>query len=100
MRNVCNKLGLCTFFTNRIFYCFGKSIAQIILRWHVQMGFIVIPGSKNVSHIKDNISLFDFALDEIDMEKMASLNRHEMIHPRTEEALARYAALYPKYETE
>lgn len=77
-----------------------KSIAQIILRWHVQMGFIVIPGSKNVSHIKDNISLFDFALDEIDMAKMASLNRHEMIHPRTEEALARYAALYPKYETE
>lgn len=33
---------------------YGKSSAQVILRWHTQMGFVVIPGSKNVAHIKDN----------------------------------------------
>ena len=34
---------------------YGKSPAQIILRWHTQMGFVVIPGSKNVAHIKDTV---------------------------------------------
>ena len=44
-----------------------KSTAQVVLKWHVQMGFIVIPGSKNVDHIKDNINIFDFELDNEDM---------------------------------
>ena len=43
---------------------YGKSNAQIILRWHIQAGNIVIPGSKNPAHIKDNFNLFDFALTD------------------------------------
>ena len=43
---------------------YGKSSAQIILRWHIQNGNIVIPGSKNPDHIKANFALFDFALTE------------------------------------
>ena len=39
---------------------YGKSNAQIILRWHIQAGNIVIPGSKNPQHIKANFDLFDF----------------------------------------
>lgn len=39
---------------------YGKSNAQIILRWHIQSGNVVIPGSKNPEHIKDNFDLFDF----------------------------------------
>ena len=39
---------------------YGKSSAQVILRWHTQMGFVVIPGSKNVDHIRDNMNIFDF----------------------------------------
>lgn len=50
-----------------------KSTAQIILRWHIQVGNIVIPGSKNPEHIKANFDLFDFALTEDEMKKSVSL---------------------------
>lgn len=43
---------------------YGKSNAQIILRWHIQAGNVVIPGSKNPAHIRDNFDLFDFSLSE------------------------------------
>ena len=43
---------------------YQKSTAQIILRWHIQDGNIVIPGSKNPEHIKDNFDLFDFKLTD------------------------------------
>ena len=43
---------------------YGKSSAQIRLRWHTQMGFVVIPGSKNVDHIKDNLNILDFKLTD------------------------------------
>lgn len=46
---------------------YGKSNVQIILRWHIQAGDIVIPGSKNPAHIKDNFELFDFALTDAEM---------------------------------
>lgn len=48
---------------------YQKSTAQIILRWHIQAGNIVIPGSKNPAHIKANFDLFDFALTEDEMKK-------------------------------
>ena len=46
---------------------YGKSPAQVILRWHTQMGFVVIPGSKNVDHIKDNLDIMDFRMTEEEM---------------------------------
>ena len=49
---------------------YGKSAAQIILRWHIQDGNIVIPGSKNADHIKSNFDLFDFALTEKEMKRL------------------------------
>ena len=52
-----------------------KSIAQIILRWHIQEGFSAIPGSKNPIHIKENISIFDFELSDAEMAIMRSLNK-------------------------
>lgn len=53
---------------------YKKSPAQIILKWHVQSGNIVIPGSKNIEHIKDNANIFDFELSEEDMEKIKTLD--------------------------
>ena len=41
---------------------YNKSNAQIILRWHIQMEYIVIPGARSENHIKENINIFDFAL--------------------------------------
>ena len=75
-----------------------KSTAQVILKWHVQMGFIVIPGSKNVDHIKDNIDIFDFTLSKDDMNQIAKLNSGERRYIRTEEALANFASWKVTYE--
>ncbi|HBG66568.1 MAG TPA: aldo/keto reductase [Treponema sp.] len=52
----------------------GKSSAQILLRWHVQSGYIAIPGSSNARHIAENISIFDFALSKPEMEQIRALH--------------------------
>ena len=78
---------------------YHKSTAQVILKWHVQMGFIVIPGSKNVEHIKDNIDIFDFTLSQDDINQIAKLNSGERRYIRTEEALANYASWKVTYES-
>lgn len=55
----------------------NKTIAQIILRWHIQEGFSVIPGATNPDYIKENISIFDFELSKEDMATMRSLNKDQ-----------------------
>ena len=55
---------------------YGKSNAQIILRWHVQTGNIVIPGAKSKAHIEQNIDLFDFELTAEEMAEIAQLDRN------------------------
>lgn len=55
----------------------GKTPAQVILRWHIQEGFSVIPGASNPDYIKENIRIFDFALTEGEMEQMRSLNKEQ-----------------------
>ena len=72
---------------------YGKSNAQIILRWHVQSGNIVIPGSKNPDHIRDNFSIFDFKLTSEDMEKIAEVDKNVRYYTATPEAIAAYAAM-------
>ena len=72
---------------------YGKSNAQIILRWHVQSGNIVIPGSKNPDHIRDNFSIFDFKLTSEDMEKIAEVDKKVRYYTATPEAIAAYAAM-------
>ncbi|MBQ9388776.1 MAG: aldo/keto reductase, partial [Synergistaceae bacterium] len=53
----------------------GKTPAQVILRWHVQAGYIAIPGSKNPLHIRENINIFDFELSDDEMKTMNGLDR-------------------------
>ena len=76
----------------------GKSSAQVILRWHTQMGFVVIPGSKNVAHIKDNLDIMDFTLTDDEMAEIAKLNKGVRYYTRTDEALAGFASWQPQYE--
>ena len=64
------------------------------------MGFIVIPGSKNVEHIRDNVSIYDFSLDDEDMKIIATLNNGQRRYIRTDEALKRYATRKFEYEKE
>ena len=77
---------------------YGKSSAQIILRWHTQMGFVVIPGSKNVEHIQDNLDILDFSLTDEEMEQIAALDKGERYYHRTDEQLAGFAAWRPEFE--
>ena len=77
---------------------YGKSPAQIILRWHTQMGFVVIPGSKNVDHIKDNLDILDFKLTDEEMAEIAKLDKGERYYHRTDEQLAGFAAWRPDFE--
>lgn len=51
--------------------------AQVILRWNLQRGVVVIPGSSNPDHIKENLDIFDFELTEEEMEQIAALDRGE-----------------------
>lgn len=55
----------------------GKSSAQIILRWNLQKGVVVIPGSSNPDHIQENTELYDFELTDEEMEKINALDRDE-----------------------
>lgn len=74
---------------------YGKTNAQIILRWHIQDGNIVIPGSKNPAHIKDNFDLFDFSFTEEEMEKIAALDKNTRYYYSTPEMLKKYAEIVP-----
>ena len=73
----------------------GKSAAQIILRWHVQEGFSVIPGSKNPAHIKENIDIFDFQLDGYEMERIRALNTESRFYIPRPEDLKRFLQFKP-----
>jgi 2,5-diketo-D-gluconate reductase A len=52
---------------------YGKSAAQVMIRWHLQLGNVVIPKSKTASRIKENFEVFDFRLDNDDMAAIADL---------------------------
>ncbi len=54
---------------------YNKTNAQIVLRWHTQVGNIVIPGSKNPEHIKSNLNIFDFALTDDEIKEIAALDK-------------------------
>ncbi|MDY6396576.1 MAG: aldo/keto reductase [Treponema sp.] len=77
---------------------YGKTPAQVILRWHIQMGFVVIPGSKNVDHIKDNLNIMDFELTGDEMAEIAKLDKGERYYHRTDEQLVQFAAWKPDFE--
>ena len=77
---------------------YGKSSAQIILRWHTQKGFVVIPGSKNVDHIKDNLDILDFKLTDEEMAEIAKLDKNERYYHRTDEQLIQFVGWKPDFE--
>ena len=62
------------------------------------MGFAVIPGSKNVNHIQDNLDIFDFMLTDDEMTEIARLDKGVRYYNRTDEQLVAFAGWQPAYE--
>ncbi|MGH3970594.1 MAG: aldo/keto reductase, partial [Mycobacterium sp.] len=62
---------------NRIADARGKSAAQVVLRWHVQRGDVVFPKSVTPERITSNFELFDFDLDDADMDAISALDKGE-----------------------
>ena len=79
---------------------YGKTPAQVILRWHTQMGFAVIPGSRNVDHIRDNLDILDFTLTDGEMAEIAKLDKGVRYYHRTDAQLVQFASWQPTYEAE
>ena len=77
---------------------YRKSNAQIVLRWHTQMGFITIPGSKNPNHIRDNGDIFDFSLTEEEMAEIAKLDGTKKYYHADEEQVEKYATMHLPFE--
>lgn len=59
----------------------GKSVAQVILRWHIQLGLVVFPKSVTPSRIAENAAIFDFALDDADIAQIGTLNAGQRLGP-------------------
>ncbi|MGX1545662.1 aldo/keto reductase [Streptomyces adustus] len=64
---------------------YGKSPAQIVLRWHLQLGNVVIPKSVTPARIRENFDVFDFALTEEEMGAVAALDRGLRTGPHPDE---------------
>lgn len=79
---------------------YGKTPAQVILRWHTQMGTSIIPGSKNPQHIADNADIFDFTLTDEEMARIAELDGTKKYYKATAEALAGYLAMKPDFDSQ
>ena len=70
---------------------YGKTTAQIILRWHVQNGTSVIPGSTNTDHIRENADIFDFCLTDEEMDSIKALNKNERFYNPPADMEEKYA---------
>lgn len=79
---------------------YGKTNAQIILRWHVQSGNVVIPGSRNPAHIRDNFDIFDFALTDEEMAMIAAVDKNIRYYNGTPEQIASYKAWAPDFDAQ
>lgn len=54
----------------------GKSVAQVVIRWHLQRGIAVIPKSNSVERIRENLDVFDFVLSESQVDEISAMNRN------------------------
>ena len=81
---------------NEIAGRYGKTPAEIILRWHVQEGFSTIPGSRNENHIRQNITVLDFELSEDDMNKIRALDGEKRFYTGDFESSQRFLDWTPE----
>lgn len=79
---------------------YGKSPAQIILRWHVQFGNVVIPGSTNPDHIRANADIFDFTLTDEEMDEIAKIKKNIRYYNGSAAQEESYAQMRPDFDSQ
>lgn len=79
---------------------YNKTNAQIILRWHIQDGNVVIPGSKNPEHIRDNFNIFDFELTSDEMKEITTLDKNERYYNATPEQVEKFASMTLDFDSQ
>ena len=79
---------------NRIARAHGKTAAQVIIRWHIQEGFSVIPGTDNPAYIEENIHVFDFKLNEEEMAALRALDSERRYFTKTYDEISKWFSGY------
>lgn len=79
---------------------YGKSPAQVILRWHVQFGNVVIPGSTNPDHIRANADIFDFTLTDEEMDEIAKIKKNIRYYNSSAAQEESYAQMRPDFDSQ
>ena len=80
---------------------YGKTTAQVVLRWHIQNNYIAIPGSADPKEIEENIGIFDFELSSEDLEKIAKLDTETRFFNMTEEEQEKaFTGFAPDFNTQ
>lgn len=79
---------------------YGKSPVQIILRWHVQFGNVVIPGSTNPDHIRANADIFDFTLTDEEMDEIAKIKKNTRYYNGSAAQEESYAQMRPDFDSQ
>ncbi len=77
---------------------YGKTPAQVILRWHTQMGFGLVPGSRSFAHIEENANIFDFKMTDDEITAITGLSKHTPFYRVTPESLAMLATTKCNFE--
>ena len=76
----------------------NKTVAQIILRWHVQEGHAVVPGSHIPVHIKEDIDIFDFELSDDEMKRIRDIDKEERVFTETLSTIQKWFTDYKLYD--
>ena len=79
---------------------YGKTPAQTVLRWHVQMGTSVIPSSTNPAHIAANADIFDFSLSTFEMAEIAALDGKRRYFHQNRMSLLVYRMMRPDFDAQ
>ena len=77
---------------------YGKSAAQIVLRWGVQRGTAVIPKTVRIERLKENLSIFDFALTDAEMQRISQLDQNRRFNDPGVFCEQAFGCFYPIYE--
>ncbi len=77
---------------------YHKTPVQVVLRWHVENGFGLVPGSSSHEHLLQNLDIFDFSLAKEDLEEIGKINKHEPFYKVKKESLQMLATTKCNFE--